>query len=205
MFTIKQWIKLQLLRIKWRKKNKHNFTEIKRVCDIEKISVGNSTYGDLFFYSYGDHTCNLVIGSFCSIADNVVFLGGGEHNYKLFSTYPFKVKFMNEKTESFAKGDIIIEDDVWIGLNSMILSGVRIGRGAVIGAGSVVRRDIPPYAIYVGDKIIKYRFEKNVINELQKIDLKKLNKNLIQNHINLLYKPDLNVEDVKMISELVKE
>ena len=71
----------------------------------------------------------------------------------------------------------------------MILSGVRIGRGAVIAAGAVVTKDVPPYAIVEGNpaKIIKFRFEQDVINELMNVDLAKIDKNFISTNIDLLY------------------
>lgn len=69
------------------------------------------------------------------------------------------------------KGDIIIENDVWIGAKSTIMSGVKIHNGAVVGANSVVTRDVPPFAIVVGNpaKIVKYRFTEEQIDSLLKI------------------------------------
>ena len=69
------------------------------------------------------------------------------------------------------KGDIIIENDVWIGAKSTIMSGVKIGNGAVVGACSVVTKDVPPYAIVAGNpaKIVKYRFSENQIKDLLEI------------------------------------
>ena len=106
-----------------------------------------------------------------------------------FSTYPFKVMVLGEKREAWSKGPIIVEDDVWIGTRAIILSGVRIGKGAVIAAGTVVTKDIPPYAIVGGNpaKIIKFRFEQDVINELMKVDFAKIDKNFISTNIDLLY------------------
>ena len=71
-----------------------------------------------------------------------------------------------------SKGNINIENDVWIGAYSTIMSGVKIGNGAVIGASSVVTKDIPPYAIVAGNpaKIIKYRFTEEQIVSLLKIE-----------------------------------
>ena len=65
-----------------------------------------------------------------------------------------------QSTEAFGKGDIIVEDDVWIGYGAVIMSGVTIKQGAVIAAGSVVVKDVPAYSIVGGApaKIIKYRF-----------------------------------------------
>jgi acetyltransferase-like isoleucine patch superfamily enzyme len=69
------------------------------------------------------------------------------------------------------KGDIVVENDVWIGAKSTIMSGVKIHNGSVVGANSVVTKDIPPYAIAVGNpaKIVKYRFDERQIESLLKI------------------------------------
>jgi len=69
------------------------------------------------------------------------------------------------------KGDIIIENDVWIGATATIMSGVKISNGAVVGAGSVVTKDVPPYAIVAGNpaKVVKYRFTEEQIEKLLSI------------------------------------
>lgn len=86
-----------------------------------------------------------------SIAQNVTFLLDVEHYTKHLSTYPFRVKILEtEKTESFSKGDIIVEDDVWIGYGVILLSGIHIGKGAIIAAGSIVTKDVEPYSIVAG-------------------------------------------------------
>ena len=97
------------------------------------------------------------------------------------------------KTENFeakSKGDIIIKDDVWIGTNAIILSGVTIGQGAIIAAGAVVTKDVPPYAIAGGNpaQIIKYRFEPEIIEKLKKFDYSKLTEEKIQKLGLKLYK-----------------
>lgn len=81
-------------------------------------------------------------------------------------------------------------DDVWIGYGAMILSGLTINQGAIIAAGSVVTKNVPAYAIAGGNpaKIIKYRFEDSIIDKLVKIDFSKLDKNLIINNVNDLYR-----------------
>lgn len=196
-------IKTKILKIKYRKKNKHNFTIIKNGCDISKISVGNGTYGEIDIKTYGGQNSNLKIGNFCSIANDTVFLLGGEHDYNKISTYPFKSKFFKEP-ESKNKGDIIISDDVWIGYGSTILSGVTIGQGAIIGAKSIVTKDVPPYAIWAGNKVIKYRFEKNIIKELLGIDFSKINLEFIKDNIDILYE-NINEENVRDIVEKIKK
>jgi serine acetyltransferase len=69
------------------------------------------------------------------------------------------------------KGDIIIENDVWVGATSTIMSGVKISNGAVVAGGSVVVKDVPPYAIVAGNpaKVVKYRFSEEQIEKLIKI------------------------------------
>ncbi len=125
------------------------------------------------------------IGSFCSIASNVIIQ---EYNHKynrITSYYIFQNLFKsNNLNEIDSKGDINIGEDVWIGSNSVILSGINIGRGSIVGAGSVVVKDIPPYSIVVGNpaKVIKSRFTKECIDLLEEIkwwdwDIEKIKKN----------------------------
>ncbi len=170
-------INLIMFENKWRKKNKHNYTHIGKKFNIDKVIVGKFTYGDLYIYNFGNKDEFLEIGNFCSIGPNVKFLLSGEHNYKRISTYPFKEKILGfNEYESICKGKITIKDDVWIGFGSIILSGVTIGQGSVIGAGSVVAKDVPPYSVYVGNNVVKYRFNKEIIDKLQKLDYSKLSK-----------------------------
>jgi len=182
------WIKLLKHKFKWRKINKHNKTYSKSLFPIKLVSVGNYTYGSLDIKYFGNSNEKVNIGNFCSIADNVKFIAGGGHDYKHLSTYPFKRYICKQNIiEATTKGTITVCDDVWIGYGTLILSGVKIGQGAVIGAGSIVAKDIPPYAIYVGSEVIKYRFEKEVIDCLIKFNYKKIDGNNIKENIDLLY------------------
>ena len=191
------FLKTYVKRIIYRKKNKDNFTEIKRNIDINNVNVGKGTYGTLDILTYKGKNSKLYIGNYCSIANDVVFLMGGEHQYKNLLTYPIKAKYLNT-CEAQTKGDIIIKDDVWIGYGSTVLSGVTIGQGAIIGAKSVVSKDIPPYAIYAGGKIIKYRFSESIIKELLKLDFSKLNEDFIKDNMNILYREitEKNVDEI---------
>ncbi len=135
--------------------------------------VGRHTYGNPTIKSWDDGA-RLTIGSFCSIAPGVTILLGGEHHTDWVSTFPFATAYPTPRAleeQRRTKGDVIIGNDVWIGLNSLILSGVTIGDGAVIGAGSVVTKDVPPYAIVGGNpaKLIRYRFAREEIDELMRI------------------------------------
>ncbi len=140
------------------------------------ISIGDCTYisSNTSIYS------NVKIGKFCSIAPNVQ-IAPGEHEMSNISTHPFMynpiwrkklgIKEKEEyqcdigKSEEFTK----IGNDVWIALNAFIKRGVTIGDGAVIGACSVVTKDVEPYSIVVGNpaRHIRYRFKKEEIEKLQ--------------------------------------
>ena len=110
------------------------------------------------------------IGSYCSVASNVV-IQEFNHNYLRATTYNIfsHIIGVQNMTEKISRGPIIIHDDVWIGSNSVILSGVTIGRGSVVGAGSVVTKDVAPYTIVAGNpaKFIKYRFSKDTIERIE--------------------------------------
>jgi acetyltransferase-like isoleucine patch superfamily enzyme len=162
---------------RWRELNRHNETIISNVFNFDRVTVGKSTYGMLNIHQWGNDQEFLEIGHYVSIADNVTFLMGGNHEYRGISTFPVKVKMLGYQREALTKGRIKIGDDVWIGHNVLILSGVQVGQGAVIAAGSVVAKDIPPYSIVGGNpaKIIKYRFPEFIIKEMLKINYEKIN------------------------------
>lgn len=177
---LKNIIKLACFNVRWRKNNMHNSTSAINVFPIDKVRVGKRTYGDLRVISFEEDESYLQIGNFCSIAGDVVFILGGNHPTRNLSTFPF-VGIRNENQVeqiSSTKGPIIIGDDVWIGHGAIILSGVEIGTGAVIAAGSVVPRSIPSYAIFAGTEIKKFRFPAEIIAVLKEIDLLKLDRPL---------------------------
>lgn len=172
---------------KWRKLNIDNETVPQSRFPINCIKVGRHTYGPLNILTFGNSEEQLEIGSFCSIGPDVKFLLGGEHPYRGVSTFPFKVKVCGFEYEAKTKGPIVIGDDVWIGARCTILSGVNIGTGAIISAGSTVYKDIPPYAIWGNGKIIGYRFDEKLIEKLLNFDYSKLEDTDIKENINLLY------------------
>lgn len=181
---------LRLVRAKkcWRQKNAHNQTRVNSIFDQSLVRVGNFTYGTINIVSTNNGS-KVTIGHFCSISDNVKFIINNDHPTDHISTYPFKARILHDKPESISKGDIIVHDDVWIGINATIMSGVEIGQGAIIAAGAVVTRDIPPYAIVGGvpAKIIKYRFEQDMVDKLIRIDYSQIDENFISNHLESLY------------------
>jgi len=131
-------------------------------------------------YHYPVNHDKLMIGKFCSIACGAKFLfTSANHTMKSLSTYPFPIFFeewgLDIKNVASAwdnKGDIVVGNDVWIGYEAVILSGVHIGDGAIIGARAVVTRDVSPYTVVGGvpAKEIKKRFDEETIRKLQQIE-----------------------------------
>ncbi|MCB5951536.1 CatB-related O-acetyltransferase [Enterococcus sp. BWT-B8] len=182
-------IQLVIFKKKWRKLNRHNRTIAGNIFNPNLVSVGNFTYGTLSVVDFKEENTGLKIGNFCSIAKGVEFLLGGEHDYKNISTYPFKRFLVDDFTtvESFSRGPIIIEDDVWLGRNVLVLSGVTIGQGAIVGAGSIVRKSIPPYSIYIGDRVVKKRFTENTCKKLEKLNWNRVEKGEILSNLDSIY------------------
>lgn len=139
--------------------------------EFRDFEIGDWSYGNPDILKWNDQT-KLKIGRFCSLAKGVRIVLGGEHHSEWITTYPLDVFVQPQGDmgpgQSSTKGDVVIGNDVWIGVNSVILSGVTIGDGAIIGAASLVTRDIPPYAIAAGHpaKPIRKRFEEPVIQAL---------------------------------------
>lgn len=194
---LKRQIKCRLraykVRRKWEAMNRHNHTGVGHKWDqtpfpLDKVHVGNYTYGPLHVEQYSQYDGQLYIGHFCSIAPEVKFLLGGEHDYRNISTFPFKYWF-NHETEAPSKGDIHVEDDVWIGTRCLILSGVTLARGTVVAAGSVVVKSTEPYSIVGGNPahLIKKRFSEETIAELMKIDFSQWDEKYVRDHIEQLY------------------
>jgi len=167
-------------------------------------AVGRYSYGDLNIISYGNKDESLEIGEFVSIASDVVFHMGGMHPLDTLTTLPFEFVVLGipgDPTMNLSKGPIIVHDDVWIGSRALILSGVEIGQGAVIGAGSVVAKPIPPYAVAVGNpaRVIKYRFSPEIIDVLcRRLNYRMLTEDIVRK-IHPILKMPLNRERLEEI------
>ena len=160
---------------------------LKPLVTAENIEIGDFTYYDdpegpdlfqtkcvLHHYPFvGDR---LIIGKFCALAEGCRFImNGANHAMSGFSTYPFNI-FGHGWEHGFDpatwtkenRGDTVLGNDVWIGMEAVILPGVTIGDGAIVAAKSVVTHDVPPYAIVAGNaaKVVKMRFEKDVVRRL---------------------------------------
>ncbi|MEZ8278272.1 CatB-related O-acetyltransferase [Vibrio cyclitrophicus] len=170
---IRNYFRKVRLRVEWRQLNSHNFTEANTVSNIDNIYVGRNTYGTLNVLDYTDDNHSLVIGAYCSIGPSTTFILAAEHHSDTLTTYPLRSKLHNQGNEALSKGDITVGDDVWIGMNSIICSGVSIGQGAIIAAGTIVTKNVPPYSVIAGvpGKVVKYRFDEKIIKLLLSIDL----------------------------------
>lgn len=164
---------------------------LKNVIGGPNIEVGDYTiYNDFVndprefqknnvLYHYPINQDRLVIGKFCSIACGAKFLfNSANHTMASLSTYTFPLFFeewgLEKEKVSEAwdnKGDIVIGNDVWIGYEAVILSGVTIGDGGIIGSRAVVTKDVPPYTIVGGvpAKTIRRRFNEETVRKLLKL------------------------------------
>ena len=136
----------------------------------------------------------LFFGRFCSVAIGTSFYLGGNHNYKRATTWlPFSLKTDGVSKNFTTNGDIIIGNDVWIGDNATILSGVSVGNGAVIGCNSLITKDVEPYTIVGGNpaKPIRKRFTEDVVKKFEKYQWWNLKENLIIENSHLLFSEDL--------------
>jgi virginiamycin A acetyltransferase len=139
-----------------------------------RFDIGPWTYGRPLVLSARGETATLRIGSFCSIADEVTIMLGGNHRVDWVTTYPFNVLFPEAarfEGHPVSKGDVVVGHDVWIGTGALILSGVTLGNGAVVGARSVVTRPVPAYAVAAGNpaRVIRLRFSEDQIRRLEHI------------------------------------
>ena len=155
-----------------------DYVRIPKKCHIrENVKIGKGTY-------LSPNTIiesNVSIGRFCSLAPNI-FIAPGEHYTELKTTHPVlfdplwrSILGIEEKDEYIKtigkqSAHTNIGSDVWIGLNAIIMRGVTIGDGAIIAAGAVVTKNVPPYAIVGGvpAKIIRYRFNEKTVEQLTK-------------------------------------
>jgi len=143
-------------------------SKIEAGCSLVRVKMDKHS-----FCGYDCEIMNCDIGSFCSIANQVV-IGGARHPMEWVSTSPVFSSRRDSVKKKFSmhdKGDTprtFIGNDVWIGEKALIKSGIRVGHGAVIGMGSVVTKDVSPYSIVAGcpAKVIRKRFDEQMIAEL---------------------------------------
>jgi acetyltransferase-like isoleucine patch superfamily enzyme len=171
--SIHKFFKSKLNFHKDKQKEKEKYFYMQDNPRYSNYSIGRFTYGDPSVLEWGEGM-TLKVGSFCSISANVTILLGGNHRSDWITTFPFNVVFegfTHIEGHPSSNGDVIIGNDVWIALNTLILSGVTIGDGAIIAANSVVTKDVEPYTIVGGNpaKKIRNRFDNKTIENLLKI------------------------------------
>ncbi len=148
----------------------------KTACIYSGTHFYKSSLGRYSYIGYDSEIIYCEIGNFCSLANQTI-IGGATHPLDWVSTSPVfynvaggtNCHLGNKELNPFKK--TYIGNDVWVGERAIILQGITVGNGAVIGAGSVVTKDVPPYAIVAGcpAKIIRYRFDENTISALEKV------------------------------------
>lgn len=147
------------------------------VCQLfDDAMLCYSQLGDMSYLGRRSCVFSSAVGKYCSIAWNVS-IGPGNHDYSRISShamlYASRFGMINNISERFYNQydkETIVGNDVWIGCNAVIMRGVHIGDGAVIGANSVITKDVPPYAVVVGaNKLLKNRFDNSIIAELQEL------------------------------------
>ena len=170
-------IRKLLKKFKRNKKYKNYFLKdnLKKEIESNLAEVGKWSYGNPNIYRW-DWTSKLIIGNFCSLGPDIDFYIGGNHRLDWISTAQLPANQFRDvfekanKIKNFNKSndDTVIGHDVWIGGRSTILSGVKIGTGAVIAAGSLVINNVEPYTVSGGNpnKEIKKRFSDEIIKKI---------------------------------------
>lgn len=190
-----------------------NFDEVNEGCHISEARTYGKVRLGRFVSISGPGTVikslgeKIDIGSFSSIGQNVCVVDFN-HRYNRLSSSFVNFKLFNSHFEKDieTKGSTIIEEDVWIGSNTVILPGVTIGRGAVIGAGSIVATDVPRYTIAAGNpaKNIRKRFSDEAIQFIERTGWWSWSIDKIKEHQDLfLY--DLNGPQLRCAVEFVRE
>lgn len=156
-----------------------DFVKLNGKTVINKSNVGS------FCYFVNAKISRTNMGNFCSIGPNALVGGLGKHPTNMLSTHPVFYSSLKQCGYSFTLNSHFEEfavtsigNDVWIGANSIVLDGVNVGDGAIIAAGSVVVKDVPPYAVVGGvpAKVIRYRFSKDEIDKLLNLNWWNLSK-----------------------------
>lgn len=198
---------------------------IKNVVKAPNVFIGDYTYYDdsndptgfeqkNILFNYPEFGDKLIIGKFCQIASGTKFImGSANHRISSVTTYPFHVfgGIWSEKTPPHMsqlpfKGDIVIGNDVWIGRESVIMPGVKIGDGSIVGAYSVVTKDVPPYSVVGGNpaRFIKKRFHDELIEILLELKWWNFKAEKLVEFLPLLCEPDLEKVQQLFKQELLK-
>lgn len=204
--TIKNKIDYAIFKVRWRLKNTMNNTSPVNLFPISLVNIGDHSYGPIEVYTYYKDGEGLEIGKYCSIAKGVKFILGGNHDIHKLMTFPvYNILIDNKFNESETKGKIVLEDDVWIGVGATVLSGVKLGQGCVVAAGSVVTKSFPEFSVIGGNpaKILKMRFDDDVLNKLKELNINvgDFSSEFIRRNI-LLFSSVLDVENLELLYDI---
>lgn len=170
----------------------------------------HSSVGDFSYVGPNTRLTYAEVGKFCSIAGEVI-VGMGTHTLENLSTSPIfteekngtGIKWINKTiAEPFRK--VLIDNDVWIGSRVMVMGGVHIGNGAVVGAGAIVTKDVPPYAVVAGvpAKIIRYRFSPDEIIRLEKVQWWNINPLYLKKKVILFQSDVINWQELEELANI---
>lgn len=163
---------------------------------IDHVTIGRGTYfgstTDFRSFSAGER---IIIGRYCSLAEHIIISAGGNHRPELVATWPFDNFMLGRPnpTRTYRPADrhTTIGSDVWIGDGAHIGAGVQVGDGAVIGAAAVVFKDVPPYAVVVGNpaRTLRYRFTDDIVAGLLAIQWWNWPAEIVRQRLEWFYRP----------------
>lgn len=174
---------------------------------FSNCKLGNCSIGSYSYIGYNSNFANTSIGSFSSIGPEVL-CGLGDHPLNFISTYPgfytnkrSGATWFGVNNEFVDNKPVNIGSDVWIGARAIILGGVNIGHGSVIAAGSIINKDVPPYAVVAGipGKIIKFRFDEGLIKTLLELEWWNESENNLQKVAKYALEPEKFANKLKLL------
>lgn len=182
---------------------------ISRTARIFRSShIYNSSINEYSYVGVGSEVIYAEVGKFCSIGNNSI-CGMGIHTLNKLSTSPLFTesnnavgyKWVNSDKSVYPYKKLRIGNDVWIGERVLIMGGLTIGDGAVIGAGAIVTKDVPPYAIVAGvpARIIRFRFCDEIIEKLLSLQWWNLDEDLLKNKIAVFQKDEVTSTDLNVL------
>lgn len=177
------------------------------------VKIRSSKIGAYSYVGPASEIENAEIGKFCSIADHCR-IGSGTHNLDQISTSPIFTQRVNGTRYCWVDHNVNdapllkvkLGNDVWVGSRAMILGGVTVGDGAVIGAGAVVVKDVPPYAVVGGvpAKVIRYRFSAETIARLRELVWWEYPESVLKKHISFFQRRNFSETDIISMMGLFK-
>ena len=169
-------------------------------------SVMHSVLGRYTSVGRNSKVSHSEIGSFCAISWDATINATSHPLHSLsISAFPYVPRvgeFVKEEKREIKK--VYIGHDVWIGAHTVVMPGIKIGHGAVVGAGAIVTKNVPPYSIVAGapGKVIKYRFNELMVEKLLKLEWWNLEECLIRDSISL-FQGEFTDEKLKQLEDLV--